>query len=453
MVRNDCVIDLSSDTESIKLLLRDLSVDDLSKSMFINPDFENDAPIRILSSRTMNEDTQAIISLSDHFRDPDNDDISLVSVTTATGFVYINGLDISFIPNQDFNGTAILDVVVQDSHGAKLETQLEVQVSPVDDNPTAPTLSFYMVSTEQRFEHDILQYVTDVDGDDVSLLQTYGSHGVTSINLETGLFNYVPLDGFSGEDTFAYLVKDSTGLISQGQITINVIHVNLAPEAGLNTARLNEDSQVVLDVIAEATDPNGDTLSIAGVSQGAHGQVTIVDGKIVYTPNANFNGTDTFTYTLTDGNDGQVTETVNVVVDPVNDAPERTGEASDLQFSIHEDNSLTISSLSIFTKVHDPDSDKLEVSSVTHGQNGKVTFKKFDVWRLREIDPDLYSTDALFDEFDFPEIPLNAEGASVLARSQLRQSCTFMRFITHQTKIFMAMTNLHLQFQMGMADS
>ncbi|PVV24906.1 MAG: hypothetical protein B6D78_00935 [gamma proteobacterium symbiont of Ctena orbiculata] len=74
------------------------------------------------------------------------------------------------------------------------------------------------------------------------------------------------------------------------------------------------------------SDPDGDTLTITSVTQGTNGTVTIdpVTGNPVYTPDADFNGTDTFTYTIDDGNGGTDTATVTVTVNEVNDLPEIT---------------------------------------------------------------------------------------------------------------------------------
>ncbi|MEZ5813825.1 MAG: Ig-like domain-containing protein [Alphaproteobacteria bacterium] len=98
--------------------------------------------------------------------------------------------------------------------------------------------------------------------------------------------------------------------------------VNTDPVANDDSATGAEDTALVIDVLANDNDPDGDILSIDSVTNGANGSVVInPNGTVSYTPNANFNGSDSFTYTVDDGNGGQKTATVDVTVNPVDDAP------------------------------------------------------------------------------------------------------------------------------------
>ncbi|PVV15466.1 MAG: hypothetical protein B6D82_03645 [gamma proteobacterium symbiont of Ctena orbiculata] len=102
--------------------------------------------------------------------------------------------------------------------------------------------------------------------------------------------------------------------------------VNDAPVAADDTIGTDEDTPVTVDVLPNDSDPDGDTLTVTSVTQGTNGAVTIdpVSGNPVYTPNPDFNGTDTFTYTIDDGNGGTDTASVTVTVNAVNDLPEIT---------------------------------------------------------------------------------------------------------------------------------
>ena len=79
----------------------------------------------------------------------------------------------------------------------------------------------------------------------------------------------------------------------------------------------------MIDVLANDTiaPDTGETLTVTAVTQGANGTVTFTADGVSFTPDANFYGTDSFTYTITDGNGGTDTATVNVTVTPVNDPP------------------------------------------------------------------------------------------------------------------------------------
>jgi uncharacterized delta-60 repeat protein len=97
---------------------------------------------------------------------------------------------------------------------------------------------------------------------------------------------------------------------------------NGAPAAIDDVATTSEDNAIAINVVANDTDPDGDTLTVASVTAAAHGSVVPSGaGSVTYTPNANYFGTDTFTYTVDDGHSGTDTATVTVTIVPVNDAP------------------------------------------------------------------------------------------------------------------------------------
>jgi hypothetical protein len=131
----------------------------------------------------------------------------------------------------------------------------------------------------------------------------------------------------SGNGTVNFTVApNTTGAARSGSITVAGRNVTItqdaAPTANNDTATTNEDTPVNVNVLANDTEPDGDTLSVVAVTQGANGAVSVNPDKTVkYTPAANFFGSDSFTYTIDDGHGGQSTATVNVTVNAVNDAP------------------------------------------------------------------------------------------------------------------------------------
>jgi hypothetical protein len=113
------------------------------------------------------------------------------------------------------------------------------------------------------------------------------------------------------------------------------------PEASNDAANVGEDSGPnAVNVLANDTDANADTLAVVSVTQGANGSVAITGGGtgVSYTPAANYFGADSFTYTVDDGNGGQDTATVSVNVSPVNDAP----LANNDNYSMNQDTTLTV---------------------------------------------------------------------------------------------------------------
>ncbi len=108
---------------------------------------------------------------------------------------------------------------------------------------------------------------------------------------------------------------------------------NAAPTANNDSAVVNEDASVLIDVLGNDTDPDGDALTITGVGSPLRGTVAVVGGSVRYTPTRNFSGSDQFSYTMSDGTHADVVATVSVTVSPVNDAPVASVAASTIDES------------------------------------------------------------------------------------------------------------------------
>jgi hypothetical protein len=115
------------------------------------------------------------------------------------------------------------------------------------------------------------------------------------------------------------------------------------------------------------SDPDIDPLTVTGLTQPANGTASInPDDTVNYTPDLNFNGNDSFTYTIDDGNGGTDTAVVNVTVIAVNDPP----VADDDSATTQEATAVTID---VLANDSDVDGDILSVYSVTQGGSGSVT--------------------------------------------------------------------------------
>jgi DNA/RNA endonuclease G (NUC1) len=134
---------------------------------------------------------------------------------------------------------------------------------------------------------------------------------------------YTPNPNFAGTDSFTFRVKQGQQYSNVSTVTINVTEVNDAPVAGNDTVTIAEDSGAnAVNVLANDNDIDGDTLTITAKTDGTNGTVAITGGPgLTYTPAANFDGSDSFTYTVSDGRGGTQTATVSVTVSPVNDSP------------------------------------------------------------------------------------------------------------------------------------
>ena len=123
-------------------------------------------------------------------------------------------------------------------------------------------------------------------------------------------------------------------------VSVTVNPVNDDPEALDDNASTDEDTPVTIHVLSNDDDVDGDSLEVTGVSNPPHGTAVIrPDDTIRYTPDANYNGSDSFTYTVSDGNGGTDTATVSVSVASDNDPP----VADDENTTTDEDTAVTIS--------------------------------------------------------------------------------------------------------------
>jgi VCBS repeat-containing protein len=136
--------------------------------------------------------------------------------------------------------------------------------------------------------------------------------------------------------TFSYRVTDSDGDTGTAQATITVQGENDGPVAGADEGKTNEDTAISLDVLANDSDPDGDALTLVGVSTSEFGAAIKIDGKaVVYDPSASAklqalgageSATDSFTYTVRDANGALVTQTVKVTVAGLADEVEVEGK-------------------------------------------------------------------------------------------------------------------------------
>jgi Ca2+-binding RTX toxin-like protein len=150
-------------------------------------------------------------------------------------------------------------------------------------------------------------------------------NGTLALNSD-GSFTYTPNANFSGSDSFTYKTKDPDNAESNvATVSITVNAVNDAPVAKDDSATTDEDNTTDIDVITNDTDVDNATsdLSVLSFTQPSHGTVTQnADGTLKYTPAADYNGSDSFTYMAKDPDNAESNvATVSITVNAVNDTP------------------------------------------------------------------------------------------------------------------------------------
>ncbi len=178
------------------------------------------------------------------------------------------------------------------------------------------------VTTEEDTPAMITLSGSDPDGDLLSFSVVTGpSHGNLR-GTEPNLI-YTPNKNFNGSDSFTFKVGDGSSDSEAATVAITVTSVNDPPKANNDISSAIEDTPVVVvDVLANDTDVDNDHLVILGVTQGQNGSVTInTNNMLIYRPNRNFSGTDSFGYTVSDGKGGTDTAGVEMTITAVNDPP------------------------------------------------------------------------------------------------------------------------------------
>jgi VCBS repeat-containing protein len=165
-------------------------------------------------------------------------------------------------------------------------------------------------------------------------------------------------------------------LIHYGNSPMKLPVVNSAPVATADSASTNEDTSVIINVLANDQDANGDALSATVVTGPQHGSlVKNADGSFSYTPTKDWYGTDSFTYLASDGKASSSAATVTITVKPVNDAP----VASNASYTVKKDGSIKIDLRSL---VSDVDGETLTITltnpakgTLTKNADGTYTYK------------------------------------------------------------------------------
>ncbi|MDP3799735.1 MAG: tandem-95 repeat protein [Polaromonas sp.] len=264
-----------------------------------------------------------------------------VLVITAVGnaqhgsIVLLPDGTLRFTPERDYFGAAGFSYTVDDGRGGQVAGQVVVNLAPVNDAPEVlgETVSFNEDEVQTLDQASLLANDSDVDNPPTDLrivAVDNATHGAVSLNPD-GSIRFVPDADYFGPAQFTYTVADGIGGFTVGLASLDIAPVNDAPRLLGEAAALDEDIQArftasaLLANDADVDNPHGD-LTISEAGNASHGKVQVVSGEIVFTPDLNFNGSASFTYTVSDGVGGESQATVNLSFNPVNDAPVANSE-------------------------------------------------------------------------------------------------------------------------------
>ncbi|CAM4240076.1 Ig-like domain-containing protein [Pseudoalteromonas byunsanensis] len=371
----------------------------------------NDAPVASNINVEVNEDTSSeIINIRQLTTDDDdtypNGQIELIT-QPSLGSVSLDQEKGTFVytPAANLVGTDTFSYTISDSEGlASNEATIAVNIGAINDRPIVENDT---VTTDEdtSVTLNILANDSDVEdtgfnGANITLEDQGQGPGIfelatVSVNPE-GTLTIEPLQDKFGELNFTYTLTDSEGLTSAAaNVTATITSVNDAPVAIDNEAIVEEDgffeinvlgNDIDVDIDAEQSNDYLDTSSTTVVTEPLNGTAQVTQsGHIVYSPNANFNGEDSFTYTVQDSY-GMVSNqaTVRVTVSAINDAP----QAHSNDITLNEDSNVEIT-----LSGTDEEQSALTFDITRQPSNGVLTQLSEAVWSYAP-NPDYHGEDS-----------------------------------------------------------
>ncbi|WP_084506353.1 DUF2341 domain-containing protein [Geminicoccus roseus] len=271
-----------------------------------------------------------------------------------------------YSPAAGFSGVDQFTYTIGDATGGTAQALVTITVGlgnrqPVANDDAAVTSPSTMVNVA------ILANDSDPDGDPLHLSSiSMPAHGSITAHPDMSV-TYQPEAGFSGVDSFTYTVADGAGGSDAAQVSITVASQNQPPLARDDQVVTEPGQSVLIAVLANDSDGNGDPLQLSGLAVPANGSISI-DGlnRLTYTPAPGFVGTEEFSYTISDGQGGSATGRVTVRVQASNAAPVARADA----VTTYANAPVTIP---VLANDDDADEDLIRLVAVTVPANGKVS--------------------------------------------------------------------------------
>jgi hypothetical protein len=263
------------------------------------------------------------------------------------------------------------------------DTPTPIPTSPPDDGGggdppppgnTPPVAANDLVTTDEDTAVNIAVLSNDSDPDGTLVPGTVTvvsnpANGTTLVDTTTGQISYNPSLNFNGTDVFAYQVCDNNAACATATVTVTVNPVNDPPVAVADSASTAEDTSEYILVRDNDSDVDGDLLTVVLTGTPSNGTATTDGDTVGYTPAANFNGTDVFTYTISDGS---LTDTtvVTLTIIAVNDSPVAVADT----YTTTQGITLTVSPPGVLSNDFDVDTgDVLTAVKVSDPISGTLT--------------------------------------------------------------------------------
>jgi len=329
-------------------------------------------PVAADDAATTDDGTAVAIDVLSNDSDPEGRALQIVAFTQGThGSVSGGGLGpLTYTPSASFTGTDTFTYRLRDADGDEDDATATVTVQLVNQPPDAVDDS-YEVDEDVALWFEPL--TNDVDPENEGLViqwATDGAHGTVQAGPDSPWAAYRPSVNFNGSDSFVYRIADPFGAYDVATVHVTVRPVPDPPSVRSDSVTTDEDVPVLIDVLANDSDPDGDALTITAVGTAAGttplGQATIENGHVRFVPDANKKGTAWLNYTASDPSGLSASNLAIVTIRSVPDAPVANPDVA----STNEEAAVTTAVLANDT---DGDGEALTLAAVGQGAHGSVT--------------------------------------------------------------------------------
>ena len=308
------------------------------------------------------EDTELLRSL------PAGTTLTVVSSQGSQVTISQDGV-MSYQAPPGFTGEDVITYTIDDGQGNVVTKTVVMQVYPQD----APLVGIddSVVTPEDASLLNIAVLANDkiAEGSEVVVVSATSSRGAqVEINAD-GTLNYTPPQDFTGIDSVTYTARNSDGIESTATLSIEVSPENDPPVAVVDAVTMLEDTLLEnINVLGNDSDVDGGPLTVIGALSAEGAEVSVnADGTVNYQPNANFNGVDTITYTVSDGAGGVTTGELKITVQAVEDAPVAANDGID---AIED---TLLENITVLENDTDADGDLLTVTTAVSTAGGAVS--------------------------------------------------------------------------------
>lgn len=317
----------------------------------------NYAPVGVSNSVSLNEDSSHSIQLT--ASDADGDSLNFFVLSQPHhGVLSGSAPNLVYTPNADYYGSDSFTFYASDGYlNSKLAT-VSIVVTPVNDQPVADNL---MLSGQEDKPFNVMLTGHDIDNLVLHFKVTSQPKNGVITGSPPNLI-YRPAPNFYGDDFFEFEVHDGELTSVPGRVTLNISSVNDAPFAKSNEVNVEEEKASVITL--QAWDVDSDPITYQIIKSPLYGTLSGEAPNFTYSPNANYNGEDSLTFSASDGQLTSNVATINIIVSSTNDAPTAIGETLELDEDTNK---------SFHLKGTDTDSDELIYTLTKLPDNGEIT--------------------------------------------------------------------------------